>query len=169
MILLLLHLLRFLPFLFGGHRQLALENLALRHQLAVYKRMVTRPRLRRTDRLFWIGLARVWVGWKQPLIIVTPDTVLRWQRRRFREYWTKLSRRPTGGRPPINAEIKALVTRMATANPLWGAPRIHGEFLKLGIDVGQTTVAKYMARGRRPPSQGWTTFLHNHADGIASM
>ena len=118
MISLLLHLLRLLPFLCGGHRHLALENLALRQQLAVYKRKVTRPPLRRRDRLFWVGLARVWAGWKQSLVIVTPDTVLRWQRRRFREYWTKLSRRPTGGRPPVNAEIKALVTRMAPANPL---------------------------------------------------
>src|SRR3989441_8385861 len=99
MILLLLHLLRLLPFLFGGHRQLALENLALRHQLAVYKRTVTRPRLCRTDRFFWVTLARVWAGWRQPLAIVTPDTVLRWQRRRFREHWTRLSGRPTGGAP----------------------------------------------------------------------
>src|SRR5215831_19903103 len=141
MVTLLLHLLRLFPFLCGGHRQLALENLALRHQLAVYKRTVTRPRLRRTDRLFWVGLAKVWAGWKQPLIIVTPDTVLRWQRRRCREYWAKLARRPTGGRPPVHAEIKALVTRMATANPLWGAPRIFGELLKLGIDVAERTVS----------------------------
>src|SRR5947199_370261 len=95
MITLLLHLLRLLPFLFAGHRQLALENLALHQQLAVYKRRVTRPRLRRIDRLFWVGLARIWPGWRQPLVIVTPDTVLRWQRRRFREQWTKLSGRPT--------------------------------------------------------------------------
>src|SRR5262245_39373656 len=87
MMALLLHLLRFLPLLFTGHRQLALENLALRHQLAVYRRTVTRPRLRRTDRLLWIGLARVWAGWKDSLVMVTPDTVLRWQRRRFRDYW----------------------------------------------------------------------------------
>ena len=94
MITLVLHLLRLLPVLFGGHRQLALENLALRQQLAVYKRMMTRPRLRRTDRLFWVGLARIWAGWRQSLVIVTPDTVLRWQRRRFREYWTRLSAAP---------------------------------------------------------------------------
>src|SRR6267378_1005669 len=117
MITLLLHLLRLLPFLFGGHRQLALENLALRQQLAVYKRTVTRPPLRRTDRLFWVGLARVWAGWRQPLVIVTPETVLRWQRRRFREYWTKLSGRPTGGRPPVNAQIKALSTPPPTGPP----------------------------------------------------
>ena len=127
MITLLLHLLRLLPFLCGGHRQLALENLALRHQLAVYKRTATRPKLRTTDRLLWVWLARVWAGWRQPLLIVTPDTVLRWQRRRFREYWTKRSGRPRVGRPPINAEIAALVRAMAVTNPLWGAPRIHGE------------------------------------------
>jgi hypothetical protein len=122
MITLLLHLLRLLPVLFGGHRQLALENLALRPQLAVYKRMMTRPRLRRTDRLFWAGLARIWAGWRQSLVIVTPDTVLRWQRRRFRAYWTQLSGRMTGGRPPISAEIRALITRIATANPPVGRP-----------------------------------------------
>ena len=118
----LLHLLRLCPFLWGGHRQLALENLALRQQLTVYKRRVTRPKLRRSDRLFWVLLPRVWAGWRAALVIVTPDTVLRWQRRRFREHWAKLSGRPTGGRPPVNPEIRALVSRLATANPLWGAP-----------------------------------------------
>jgi hypothetical protein len=122
MITVLLHLLRLLLFLFAEHRELALENLALRHQVAVYKRTVTRPRLCRIDRFFWVGLARVWAGWKRPLFIVTPDTVLRWERRRFREHWTKLSGRPTGGRPPVNAEIKVLIMRMAAANPLWAPP-----------------------------------------------
>src|SRR6058998_4357934 len=103
MITLLLHVLRLLPFLFGGYRQLAVENLALRQQLAVYKRTTARPKLRTTDRLFWIWLARVWAGWRQPLVIVTADTVLRWQRRRFREYWSKLSGRSTGGRPAVHA------------------------------------------------------------------
>src|SRR5213596_4415332 len=117
MITLLLHVLRLLPFLFRGYRQLAVENLALRQQLAVYKRTTARPKLRTTDRLFWVGLARVWAGWRQSLVIVTPDTVLRWQRRRFREHWTQLSGRPTG-RPPVNAEIKVLVMRMAAANTL---------------------------------------------------
>jgi hypothetical protein len=119
---LLLHLLRLLPFLVGGHRQIALENPALRQQLTVYKRAVPRPRLCRADRLFWAALARVWTGWRQPLVIVTPDTVLRWQRRRFREYWTKRSGRPTGGRPTIHAEVKALITRMAMANPPGARP-----------------------------------------------
>jgi putative transposase len=94
MITILLHLLRLFPFLCGGHRQLALENLALRQQLAVYKRTMPRPNLSGTDRLFWVWLARVWAGWRQPLLIVTPETVLRWRRRRFREHWAKLSGRP---------------------------------------------------------------------------
>jgi hypothetical protein len=92
----------------------------------------------------------------------------RWHRAGFRAYWRWKSR-PRGGRPKTPLEIRQLIREISLANPLWGAPRLHGELLKLGIDVGQTTVAKYMARGRRPPSQGWKTFLHNHADGIASM
>src|SRR2546427_2234080 len=169
MILLLLHLLRLFPFLCGGHRQLALKNLALRHQLAVYKRTVTRPRLCRTDRFFWVTLARVWAGWRQPLAIVTPDTVLRWQRRRFREHWTRLSGRPTGGRPPVHAEIKVLVMRMAAANPLWGAPRIHGELLKLGIHIAERTVSRLLQKRRIPPSQTWRTFLTNHVRDLVSL
>jgi putative transposase len=121
----------------------------LRHQLAVYKKTVTRPKVRRSDRLFWVALSRVWAGWRQVLVIVSPNTVLRWQRRRFCEHWTKLSARPIAGRPPVDAEIKALVTRMAAANPLWGAPRIHGELLRLGIDVSERTVSRLMPK-RRP-------------------
>ena len=169
MISLLLHLLRLLPFLFGDHRQLALENLALRQQLSIYKRTLTRPPLRRLDRLFWIGLGRVWTGWKQSLVIVTPDTVLRWQRRRFREYWTQLSRRPTGGRPPIDAEIQTLVRRMAAANPLWGAPRIHAELLKLGLDVSERTVSRVMPKRGIPPSQTRRTFLANHVRDLVAL
>src|SRR5258708_1594392 len=161
MITLLLHLLRLFPFLFGSHRQLAVENLALRQQLAVYKRTTARPKLRTTDRLFWIWLARVWAGWRQPLAIVTPDTVLRWQRRRFREHWTRLSGRPTGGRPPANAQVKVLVRRMAAPHPLGGAPRIHGELLKLGLAVAERTVSRLMPKRRLPPSQTWRTFLDN--------
>ncbi len=169
MITLLLHLLRLLPFLFGGHRQLALENLALRQQLAVYKRTRPRPKLCTVDRLLWVGLARVWTSWRQALVIVSPDTVLRWQRRRFREYWTQLSGRPTRGRPPIRAEIAALVRKMAAANPLWGAPRIHGELLKLGIDVAERTVSRLMPKRRPGPSQTWRTFLANHVPDLVSI
>ena len=169
MITLRLHLLRLLPFLCGGHRQLALENLALRHQLAVYKRTATRPKLRTTDRLLWVWLARVWAGWRQPLLIVTPETVLRWQRRRFREHWTKLSGRPRVGRPPINAEIVALVRTMAAMNPLWGAPRIHGELMKLGIEVAERTVSRLIPKRRSPPSQTWRTFLTNHVRDLVAV
>jgi hypothetical protein len=102
------------------------------------------------------------------LKILQPETVIRWHRAGFRAYWRWRSRRRSG-RPKIPADIRHLILEMSVANPLWGAPRIHGELLKLGIDIGQTTVAKYMARRRRPPSQGWKTFLRNHADGIASI
>jgi putative transposase len=166
---LLLRLLRLLPYFLGGHRQLALENLALRQQLAVYKRIMARPSLRRSDRLFWLVLAKTWAGWRRPLVIVTPGTVLRWQRRRFREYWSKLSARPTGGRPPVNSEIKALISRMAAANPLWGAPRIHGELLKLGIDVAERTVSRLLPRRRSQPSHTWRTFLDNHVRDLISL
>jgi putative transposase len=169
MITLVLHLLRLIPFLVGGHHHLALENLALRQQLAVYKRRAPRPKLRTTDRLFWTGLARVWTGWRQALVIVSPDTVLRWQRRRFREYWTQLSRRPTGGRPCVNTEIASLVRTMAAANPLWGAPRIHGELLKLGIGVAERTVSRLMPKRRPQPSQTWRTFLDNHVRDLVSI
>src|SRR5499427_1849803 len=116
MITALLQLLRLCPFLFGGHRQLALENVALRQRLAVYKRAANRPKLRRTDRLFWVVLSRLWTGWRKTLVIVAPDTVVRWQRRRFREHWTKLSRPHPVGRMPVSVQIAALVVRMATAN-----------------------------------------------------
>src|SRR5438046_2903752 len=162
MITLLLHLLRLRPFLFGGYSQLAIENLALRQQLSVYKRTTTRPKLRTTDRLFWVGLARVWAGWRQSLVIVTPATVLRWQRRRFREHWTPRSGRPQVGRPPVNAEIAALVRRMAETNPLWGAPRIHGALMKLGVEVAERTVSRLLPKRRTPPSQGWRAFLAHH-------
>jgi hypothetical protein len=108
----------------------------------VHKRTVPRPRLRRSDRLWWVWLAKVWTGWRDALVIVAPDTALRWPRRRFGEHWTKLSGRPTGGRPPVSPEIRVLVTRMAAANPLWGAPRIQVELLKVGIDVADRTVSR---------------------------
>ena len=113
MVTLLLRLLRLLSLLCGAHRHVALENLALRHQLAVYKKTVTRPKMRRSDRLFWVALSRVWAGWRQALVIESPNTVLRWQRRRFCEHWTKLSGRSPAGRPSVNLQIRALVVRIA--------------------------------------------------------
>jgi len=159
MVTLLLHLLRLLPMLCGCHRQVALENLALRHQLAVYKRMGNRPKLLSSDRLFWVALSRVWAGWRQALVIVSPNTVLRWQRRRFREYWARLSAPTAAGRPRVSRQIRALVVRLAQANPLWGAPRIHGELQKLGIDVAERTVSRLLPKRRSPRSQTWRTFL----------
>jgi transposase InsO family protein len=155
--------------LFRSRASLQVEILTLRHQLNVLRRK-SPQRLAFTsiDRLVFAGLYRLAPGVLDALVIVRPETVIRWHRAGFRAYWRWKSR-PRGGRPKTPLEIRHLIHEMSLANPLWGAPRIHGELLKLGIDVGQTTVAKYMARGRRPPSQGWKTFLHNHADGIASM
>ena len=120
------------------------------------------------DRLVFAGFYALAPNVVDALKIIKPETVIRWHRAGFRTYWLWKSR-PRGGRPTIPAEIPRLIHEVSTANPLWGAPRIHGELLKLGINVGQTTVVKYMSKRRRPPSQGWKTFLDNHADGIASM
>jgi transposase InsO family protein len=145
------------------------EILVLRHQINVLRRKSpNKPALNNVDRLLFVCLFRLVPITLAALEIVTPDTVIRWHRLGFRAYW-RLRSRPRGGRPQIPLDIRRLIREMSLANPLWGAPRIHGELLKLGIDVGQTTVAKYMAKHRRPPSQGWKTFFHNHADGIASM
>jgi transposase InsO family protein len=147
-------------------RSLAIENLVLRQQLAVLKHRHPRPRLTDTDRFFWVVLSRIWVDWRESLHIVQPETVVRWHRQGFRYYWRWKSRRR--GRPRIDPEIRQLIRRMSRANPLWGAPRIHGELLKLGIDVSEATVSKYMIKRCGPPSQTWRTFLANHAkDTIA--
>jgi putative transposase len=152
-----------------ARRDLALENLALRQQLAVLKRSHTRPKLKQSDRLFWIWLSRTWSGWRAALIIVKPATVVGWHRKGFRLHWTRLSRRGVGGRPAVSLEVRTLIQQMATANPLWGAPRIHGELLKLGINVSERSVSRLMPRRRQPPSQTWRTFLANHLHEIASV
>jgi len=118
--------------------------------------------------LVFVGLFGLAPKVLDALRILEPATVIRWHRAGFRAYWRWKSR-PQGGRPKVATEVRDLMRQMNIANPLWGAPRIHGELLKLGIDVGQTSVAKYMARNRRPPSQGWKTSVRNHADGIAAM
>ena len=123
-----------------GHRELVLENLALRQQLAAFHR-TTRCRLRARDRLFWMALARGWRNWRTALIVVQPDTVIRWHRDWLRRRWTRRSQRRPDGRPPIHQQIRTLVREMATANPLWGAPRIHGELRTLGVDVSERTVS----------------------------
>ena len=144
-----------------SRRELALENLVLRQQLAVLKLCHPRPRLTDTDRLFWVLISRIRSGWRGALHIVQPETVVRWHRQGFRYYWRWKSR--GRGRPKIGPENRALIRRMCRSNPLWGAPRIHGELLKLGIEISESTVSKYMIRRRGPPSQTWRTFLENHA------
>jgi transposase InsO family protein len=155
--------------LFRSRAALEAEIWTLRQQINVLRR--TAPEklsFSAIDRLIFVGLYRLFPKVCDALAIVKPDTIVRWHRAGFRSYWRWKSR-PRGGRPTVPLEIRGLIREMSIGNPLWGAPRIHGELLRLGIEVGQTSVAKYMARRRRPPSQGWKTFLHNHADGIAAM
>ena len=141
----------------------------LRHQLNVLRRSAPKKfDFSTVDRAIFVGLYRLFPKVCEALAIVKPDTIVRWHRAGFRSCWRWKSRRDVG-RPTVSEAIRQLIREMSIANPLWGAPRIHGELLKLGIDIGQTSVAKYMARRRGPPCQGWKTFLHNHADGIAAM
>jgi len=150
--------------------ELAAEILALRHQLAVLQRTAPkRPRLRTIDRLLWMLLSRVWPYWRRAVQIVTPATVVRWHRRAFAAYWRWNSRPRRVGRPALASGVRALIRQMRDANPLWEAPRIHGELQKLGIDVSQATVAKYLGRRGSPPSQSWRTFLTNHVSQLASI
>lgn len=148
---------------------LQLENLALRHQLGVLQRSVKRPRLTATDRLLWAWLSEIWADWRSTLVIVKPETVIAWHRKGFRLFWTWKIRHGQPGRPPASKETRELIRRMRRENPLWGAPRIHGELLKLGIDIGETSAGKYMVRHRKPPSQTWRTFLQNHVKTMVSV
>src|SRR6201982_3731229 len=158
-----------LVLLFRSRASLEAEILILRHQLNIQRRhLPKRLAFSAMDRLIFVALYRLLPGTLNALTLVKLHTVVRWHRAGFRSYWRWKSR-PRSGRPTVPAEIRLLIREMSIANPLWGAPRIHGELLKLGIEIGQTSVAKYMARRRGPPSQGWKTFLRNHADGIASM
>jgi putative transposase len=147
---------------------LHLEVLAVRHQLQVIE--LSRPqrlRLTRADRVLWAWASCAWNGWRAPLVIVKPQTVIAWHRQGFRLFWTWKSRRRTG-RPTVPADVRTLIRTMSEANPLWGAPRIHGELLKLGMEIGQASVAKYMIHRRQPPSQTWRTFLANHIGQITA-
>jgi putative transposase len=154
---------------FRTRAALQVEIVALRHQLTVLQKNAPRRlRLQRSDRLLWVLLSRWWPGWRHSLHIVRPDTVIAWHRRAFAWYWTWKSRRRPG-RPNVAPEIRNLIRDMSQANPLWGAPRIHGELRKLGIEVAQSTVAKYLRRPRKPPSQTWRTFLTNHMEQMASL
>jgi len=154
---------------FKSKSRLEAENAALRHQLIVLRRKVPgRVRLTNNDRWFFIQLYRWFPSILQLVTVVQPETLVRWHRAGFRLYWRWKSGL-RGGRPQIETDLRALIRQMSMENPLWGAPRIHGELLKLGYEVAQSTVAKYMVKRRRPPSQGWRTFLRNHAPDIAAM
>lgn len=147
---------------FRSRQSLWLENVALRHQVAVYQRAVHRPHLRPSDRLFWAWLSRFWSGRQDALAFVQPRTVVAWQRTRFRDHWARLSRGGKLGRPVVAKEIRELIRTMWQANPTWGAPRIVGELRKLGIEVAKSTVEKYRVQSRTLSSPTWKTFLKTH-------
>ena len=169
MIALLCFVLTVLAVPFKSKSRLEAENAALRHQLIVLRRKVQgHVRLTNNDRWFFIQLYRWFPSIQQALAIIRPETLVRWHRAGFRCYWRWKSR-PLGGRPQIATDLRALIRRMSVENPLWGAPRIHGELLKLGFSVAQSSVAKYMVKRHGPPSQRWRTFLRNHAPDIAAM
>ena len=154
---------------FRSRRRLEVENLFLRHQLNIALRGAPHHlRLRRSDRALLVWMTWLWPSLLGLSRVVQPDTILRWHRAGFRAYWRWKSRgRP--GRPRVSRELRELIQRMNKENPLWGAPRIHGELLKLGLEIAESTVSKYMIRRGGPPSQTWRTFLHNHAHTIAAI
>jgi len=154
---------------FKSKSRLEAENAALRHQLIVLRRKIRgRVRLTNSDRWFFVQLYRLFPSILRTLTIIQPETLVRWHRAGFRSYWHWKSR-SLGGRPQIGSDLCALIRRMSIDNPLWGAPRIHGELLKLGFEVAQSSVAKYMVKRHGPPSQGWRILLGNHAPDIAAM
>ena len=167
MLALILELFSWLAHRFRNRAELELEVIALRHQLAVLRRQHSgRPRLYSIDRFLWVWLYRLRPRCLDLMVLVKPATVVQWHRRGFRLYWRWRSR---SGRPSIKHETRDLIRQMSRANPLWGAPRIHGELLKLGIEISQATVAKYMVRKRTTPSPTWRSFLRNEALGIAAI
>ena len=171
MIPLVFRLVRLLNLAVPSRGSLILENLALRQQLAVYKRSVKRPRLRQTDRIFWVWLSRCWAGWRSVIDIVRPKTVLAWHRQGFRRYWRWKSRPlgRTSGRPRVTQEIRELIRTMKQSNPLWGAPRIHGELLKLGFEISERTISRLLPKTRQSPSQSWRVFLTNLASDLVAL
>jgi putative transposase len=170
MLILLSALLSTLSSMFRSRAALELEHIALRHQIGVLKRSAgKRPKLTAADRLFWVFLSRVWCDWRSALDIVKPATAIAWHRKGFRLFWTWKIRHGRAGRPAASREVRDLIRRMSRENPIWGAPHIHGELLKLGIEISETSVAKYMARQRKPPSQTWRTFLDNHVQNLVSV
>ena len=157
----------FMRALFVRQANLVMENLALRHQLTILSRKIARPRLRNRDRFFWMAISRLWSHWRSALLIVQPETVVKWHRQGFRLFWRWKSRR-NSGRPRINCEVRDLIRRLSRENPRWGVPRIKSELALLGYTVAESTVAKYIIRQPKPPSQTWRTFLANHANQIVA-
>ena len=156
--------------IFKTSAQLRLENIALRQQLVVLRRSAPkRLRLTSADRILWVWLRHVWSDWKSVLMIVKPETVVTWHRKGFRLFWRWKIQGGKPGRPRVPKEVRDLIRMMSRNNPRWGAPRIHGELLKLGVEVTEPTVAKYMVRRRKPPSQTWRTFLDNHVRNMVSV
>jgi putative transposase len=158
--------------LFSARRDLVLENLVLRQQLTVFKRKHPRPRMVVVDKLFWVFAQRFWSGWKQALIVVSPETVVAWHRAGFKLYWRTISKtRSVNGRRCISKEVRDLIFRMVVENSTWGAPRIHGELLMLGFDVSERTISRWMRRAPRDPepAKRWRAFLRNHREAIAAM
>src|SRR6266850_6239219 len=165
----------FLGWMFSACRSredLVLENLALRRQLLALHAQRPRHRLTALHKLFWVALRTFWSGWTRPLVLVTPRTVVNWHRAGFRLYWAWVSRfRRVGGRKRVSKEVRALIFRMVAENATWGAPRIHGELLKLGFDVSERSVSRWIRRAPRDPDplKRWLTFLRNHREAIAAM
>jgi putative transposase len=155
--------------LFAPRLELLAENLALRQQLAVLNRTAKRPKLGFHDHLFWSLLPRLWKNWPSALLIVKPDTVIKWHRQSFRLYWRWKSKARSAGRPKLDPEIREFIRKMSQENPLWGAPRIQAELNLLGFQVAESTVAKYRIKALNPPSQTWKTFLSNHAKDIVGL
>jgi putative transposase len=171
MIVSLRHLLGWIASAFSSREDLVLENLAHRRKLALH---ALRPRRRLTalHKLFLVALRMCWSGWRQPLVLVTPRTVVNWHRAGFRLYWTWVSRiSQVGGRKPVTKEVRASIFRMVAENPTWGAPRIHGELLKLGFELSERSVSRWIWRAPRNPDpmKRWLTFLRNHREAIAAM
>ncbi|MBW2602530.1 MAG: transposase [Deltaproteobacteria bacterium] len=154
---------------FVNRSNLILENLALRQQLTVQQQTIKRPKLKRKDRIFWAWLLRIWPQWKSALIVVKPETVIKWHRQGFKLYWCWKSRPSKVGRPRISKEIYDLIRQMSQENPTWGAPIIQSELKLLGFEIADSTVAKYMVRQRKPPSQTWRAFLRNHVKQTAAI
>jgi putative transposase len=153
---------------FRSRLSVQMELIAVRHQVAVYKQSIPRPKLRPTDRLLWAWLSRLWPRWRQALAFVQPRAIIAWQKKRFRDHWRRLSQSGKPGRPAIAQGVRELIQDMWQSNPTWGSLRIVGELQKLGIDVAKSTVEKYHPRARKPASPTWKAFLNNHVPDLVA-